>query len=106
MKTAHYIVTIHNKEDLINKVLEGIVASTKDSIYFTNIICVLDGCTDNSEQYVLEFAKKLNSNYKLYTIIQNDVHELLSINAALKFIQTLNDSPDDLIFFLQDLLLP
>lgn len=102
MKTAHYIVTIHNKEDLINKVLEGIVTSTKDSTYFTNIICVLDGCTDNSEQYVLEFAKQLDSNYKLYTIIQNDVHELLSINAALRFIQSLDGTPDDLIFFLQD----
>jgi glycosyltransferase involved in cell wall biosynthesis len=52
MKNSFYIITIHDKQDLIQRVLEGIVNSTKDSDYKTNIICVLDGCTDNSESIV------------------------------------------------------
>lgn len=102
MKTAHYIVTVHNKEELIEKVLDGIVNSTKGSTFFTNIICVLDGCTDSSYQRVIDFSNRLDSNYKLYTIVENDVHELMSINSALRFIATLDGTPDDLIFFLQD----
>ena len=53
MKKAHYIITIHNKQDLIRNVLDGIVNSTKDSDYKVNIVCVLDGCTDNSESIIL-----------------------------------------------------
>ena len=102
MKRSHYIITIHNKQDLIRTVLDGIVNSTKDSNYRVNIICVLDGCTDNSESIIDEFNSSLDSKYALHKIYQNDVHELLSLNAAFKFIETLENSPEDLIFMLQD----
>lgn len=102
MKKAFYIITIHNKQDLILNVLEGIINSTKDSNYETNIICVLDGCIDNSESIVDKFSINLSNRYKLHKIIQNDIHEILSTNSALRFINTLENSEDDLIFFLQD----
>ena len=101
-KNAHYIITIHNKQELIQKVLEGVVNSTKESEYKTNIICVLDGCTDNSEGIVDDFSTTLDPKYTLYKLYEDDVHDLLSINSALRFINTLDSSKDDLIFFLQD----
>lgn len=102
MKKAFYIITIHNKQDLILNVLDSVINSTKDSNYETNIICVLDGCVDKSESIVDEFSVSLSDNYKLHKIIENDVHELLSINSALRFINTLETNANDLIFFLQD----
>ena len=42
----YYIITIHNKEDLITDVLNGI----KNNISNGKIICVLDGCTDDTEK--------------------------------------------------------
>jgi GT2 family glycosyltransferase len=102
MKKAFYIITIHNKQDLILNVLEGVINSTNNSDYETNIVCVLDGCHDNSESIIDQFSVNLSDKYKLYKIIENDVHELLSINSALKFINTLETSENDLIFFLQD----
>ena len=102
MKNSFYIITIHNKQDLIQKVLEGVVNSTKESEYKVNIICVLDGCSDNSESIIDEYSKTLDLKYILHKIYQDDVHELLSLNAAFKYIETLETSPEDLIYMLQD----
>ena len=101
-KNAYYIVTIHNKESLILKVLEGIKVSTENSSYHTNIVCVLDGCTDSSSEIVDTFAATIPTSYTMHKIYENDVHELLSINSALRYINTLQTNPDDLIFLLQD----
>jgi len=75
----NYIITIHNKEKLIKQVLEAIenLASENSIIY-----PVLDGCTDNSENITLEFKK--NSKHKVIITKTPDVHELKSINAALR----------------------
>lgn len=100
--TSHYIVTIHNKEDLISNVLKGIENATKDSLFNINIICVLDGCVDNSERIIDETFKSFSSKYKLHKIYENDVHELLSLNSAIKYLETIETSKEDLIFFLQD----
>lgn len=102
MKNSFYIITIHNKQDLIKKVLEGVVESTKDSEYKVNIICVLDGCTDNSEYIIDEFTNTVDTKYTIHKIYQDDVHELLSLNASFKYIETLEHSEEDLIFLLQD----
>ncbi|OWK98334.1 hypothetical protein AP75_06975 [Kaistella haifensis DSM 19056] len=76
----NYIITIHNKEHLINDVLAGIknCASQDSKIY-----PVLDGCTDNSEQIIDEFSLN-NPELEIIKIYENDVHELRAINAALK----------------------
>lgn len=100
-KTSHFIVTIHNKQDLIESVLQGIVNSTKDTTYKVNIICVLDGCTDNSELIIDAFVNS-NKDIDIHKLYQNDVHELLSLNAAFRYIETLDSTKDDLIFLLQD----
>jgi len=101
-KNAHYIVTIHNKEDLISDVLMGIQKATENSLFNINIICVLDGCTDNSEKNIDNCFSSFSDKYKLHKIYENDVHELLSLNSAIKYLKTIETSKEDLIFFLQD----
>jgi GT2 family glycosyltransferase len=101
-ETAHYIISIHNKEDLIFDVLKGIEKSTKDSNFKINIICVFDGCVDKSEEQVDKAFSSFSDNYKLHKLYENDVHELLSLNKAIKYIETIENSKEDLIFFLQD----
>lgn len=102
IKNNYYIITIHNKEDLIKKVLEGVQFSTKDSEANTHIVCVLDGCTDNSEAIVDSVATILPENYTVHKLYEDDVHELLSLNSALRYIDSIEQDGESLIYFLQD----
>jgi len=102
MKNAFYIITIHNKQDLIGKVLEGIINSTSNTKFNVHILCVLDGCTDESEKIIDTYVKSHGEKYKFHKIYEDDVHELLSLNSAFKYIEGLDSSPEDLLFLLQD----
>jgi GT2 family glycosyltransferase len=101
-KNNYYIITIHNKEDLIKRVLQGIQFSTKDSETNTHIVCVLDGCSDNSESIIDAFTATLPNNYKVHKLYEDDVHELLSLNSALRYIDTIEQDGESLVYFLQD----
>jgi GT2 family glycosyltransferase len=82
MPIFNYIITIHNKEDILQRVLEGVeICASESSIIYT----VLDGCTDRSEEIVNEFIRKTNKT--VIVIKTPDVHEILSINAALRKIK-------------------
>ncbi len=87
----NYIITIHNKQDLLARVLEGIMASCSKQ---SKIIPVLDGCTDSSEAIVDEFIAK--SSLKFEKIITPNVYEHRAINAGMAhvtegFIVTIQD---------------
>lgn len=75
----NYIVTIHNKEMILEETLNGLkdCCSERSKIY-----PVLDGCTDRSEQIVDEFSQRTGLNVE--KIYASDVHEIKSINLALK----------------------
>jgi hypothetical protein len=94
---SFYIIPIHNKEIMIKNVLDGISNSHDYSTGAPIVICILDGCTDNSE--------KIIRNHQLETniIYENDVHEIKSLNKGLMFIRNnLSPLPNDLIFMIQD----
>src|SRR5690242_7148914 len=76
----NYIITIHNKEDLIERVMNAVIKCCNEKSF---IYPVLDGCTDKSEEIVDKIIKE-NPSVAITKIIVNDVHEILSINAALK----------------------
>lgn len=102
IKKTFYIVTTHNKEFLIGRVLKGIEDSNSDST-LPVIICVLDGCTDGTEKIVLDFKEKSKYKDLFHTIYLNDVHEIISLNTALNFLKTnLNPKEDEIIVTLQD----
>lgn len=92
----NYIITIHNKEHLITEVLNGIKKCAGNN---SKIYPVLDGCTDNSESIIDQF-KIENPDLNIIKVYENDVHELLAINAALRVI--CHDNECQLNIILQD----
>jgi glycosyltransferase involved in cell wall biosynthesis len=93
MTRFNYIITIHNREDLIERVLSSIlVCAGADS----QIYLVLDGCTDRTESVV----DAMLSDWvglpvtKLYA---PDVHEIRSLNIALRLIPQEGDGYNILV---------
>ena len=76
----NYIITIHNKEDLIEEVLKSVLMCCRDD---SHVYPVLDGCTDNTEKIVDSVINKF-SGVPITKVYTPDAHELLSINAGLK----------------------
>ncbi len=76
----NYIITIHNKQDLIEQVLKGVFAACRENSY---VYPVLDGCTDDTENIIDRLAKEY-PHISLQKIYAPDVHEIRSINIALK----------------------
>lgn len=76
----NYIITIHNKEELIERVVMSVLMCCHSNSY---IYTVLDGCTDRTEEIIDSIIKKFPEApiTKVYT---PDVHEILSINAGLR----------------------
>ena len=56
------ILTVHNEEWLIEKVLEGIILNTTEPY---ELIVVIDGCTDNSEKVIWETLSGTPVNRKI-----------------------------------------
>ena len=78
------IVTIHNGarripsgEILLEKVLDGIINNTVGEY---EVLCMLDGCTDDSDKVVDKYLDKAN----VRPIVLPDVFELKTNNAAFK----------------------
>lgn len=80
MVKFNYIITIHNKENMIEQVIKHVLMCCRDN---SHVYPVLDGCTDNTEKIVDGIIDRFSGVpiTKVYTL---DVHELLSINAGLK----------------------
>ncbi|WP_406824413.1 glycosyltransferase [Pedobacter sp. KACC 23697] len=76
----NYIITVHNKESLIENVILSIITIMGDN---SIIYPVLDGCTDRSESIIDELVFRYPDN-KIVKLYANDVHELKSINVGLK----------------------
>ena len=78
------ILTIHNGarktsngDVLLDKVISGIINNTVGEY---ELLCMLDGCTDNSEEIVSKYENDAN----IKKIILPDVFELLTNNAGFK----------------------
>jgi glycosyltransferase involved in cell wall biosynthesis len=82
MPTFAYLVTIHNSMHCLAGTLQSLQMSKS---YDSQIIAILDGCTDKSEQIVDDHSHDSGQEViKLYT---PDVHEILALNAGLRYIQ-------------------
>jgi GT2 family glycosyltransferase len=76
----NYIITIHNKEDLIKEVLTYVLICCRQN---STIYPVLDGCTDSTETIVDDFIQTF-SHIPITKVYTPDVHEIRAINAGLK----------------------
>ena len=76
----NYIITIHNKEDLIHDVLVSVLLCCGPN---SKVFAVLDGCTDNTEAILDRFTQRYQG-VPLVKLYAPDVHEILSINTGLR----------------------
>lgn len=51
-------IPAHNEESNIASMLDSVISQEKESFVLERVIVALDGCTDNTESVVREFAKK------------------------------------------------
>ena len=96
---SYFILPIHNKEDLLKRVLTGIVESCLGDFH---VIALLDGCVDNSERALVDFINTNNISQKFTTLTMPDVHEITCLNYGLTKIRLMSPAPDDLVFTVQD----
>ena len=85
-------LTVHNKGFLLRNCLERI---KKNTIGNYEIVVVLDGCVDSSEE-ILDLFIKENKSIKIIKIIEDDIFETRSNNIAAK------NSSGDYIAIVQD----
>jgi len=74
------ILTIHNKESLVDSVIKAIAENSTTNYEF---LCILDGCTDNSKN----FAQNAIDKYTIpeYSICETpDVYETIANNIGMK----------------------
>ena len=91
----NYIITIHNKQDLINKVLLSVIqCAGPDSCIYP----VLDGCSDDTE-LIIDNLIAAYPETKIKKLFANDVHELKAINIGLN---SANQFGDGYNIILQD----
>jgi len=76
----NYIITIHNKQDLIQEVLTCILMCCRDN---SHVYPVLDGCTDQTESIIDDISATF-SHVPITKVYAPDVHEIRSINAGLR----------------------
>jgi glycosyltransferase involved in cell wall biosynthesis len=74
------ILTVHNKDFLLKESLIRMKALTKGTY---EIIVVLDGCSDKSEEILLSFVKE-NPDMKIIVDYADDVFETKANNIGLK----------------------
>ena len=75
----NYIVTIHNKQNLIKGVILGILNSAGPH---SCIYLILDGCNKASELIIDDLIRSY-PNIKIHKMFANNVHELKAINIGL-----------------------
>lgn len=75
----NYIITIHNKADLIEKVMWHVLMCCRDN---SHIYPVLDGCTDSTEE-IIDQIIDANLGVPITKVKTPDVHEIRAINAGL-----------------------
>ncbi len=80
MKTS-VVLTIHNKEFLMNQVVSNLVNNLSE--LNDQIVIVFDGCTDNSEGIVRDNLKRV-SNKKIDYLYADNVFETKANNIGLK----------------------
>ncbi len=80
------ILTVHNKEKTIKRILKNLFKNT--SSISVKIIIILDGCTDKTYIKVKEFIKTEKEFLKVQIIFTNDIWETKANNLGLKEVKT------------------
>lgn len=81
------VLTVHNKEATIKRVLTGISKTTSQST--SRVLIILDGCTDNTEQIVRQYIERCcDCGREWDVILTPDIWETRANNIGLRNAQT------------------
>ena len=80
--TDSIILTVHNQEEIIPQVLKGIEDNTEGDY---ELIVVIDGCTDKSEEVILKYVRESTLKDKTTFLETPDVFETKANNVGLKY---------------------
>ena len=80
------ILTIHNKENSITKVLKNLFATTSNDTVM--LIIILDGCTDNTHEKVIQFLMTQKTKLQVKIIETDNIWETKENNIDLKKVNT------------------
>jgi glycosyltransferase involved in cell wall biosynthesis len=97
---SYIILPVHNKEGLIESVLEGIKISFS-SFYENHLFVILDGCTDKSEEKAREYVD-IHRMKNVEFFHMPNVHEITCLNFGLLQTRLKNPNDDDYVFTIQD----
>ena len=84
MKTDSIILTIHNKEWLIQECIRRIFRNTTSNV---ELIIIFDGCTDKSEEKVNEILFETPNNFSIIKQTTPDIFETKANNVGMKMAQ-------------------
>lgn len=80
------ILTVHNKEKTILRILTNLVDNLSEKT--TKLIIILDGCTDNTLIQINRFLKNKKSNLDFELIFTDDIWETKANNVGLRKVIT------------------
>ncbi len=80
------ILTVHNKEKTILRILTNLVDNLSQSTI--KIVIILDGCTDNTEIQINKFLKIQKTNLDFELIFTKDIWETKANNVGLRNVIT------------------
>lgn len=80
------ILTVHDKEKTIDRIVKSILTFTSD--FTTDLIIVLDGCTDNTVSVVNAFLDDFRTPIKIQFFETDDIWETKANNVGLRLAKT------------------
>ncbi|MFA5152770.1 MAG: glycosyltransferase [Clostridia bacterium] len=80
-KITSIILTIHDQQDIIQRVVKSIIDNKSE--YVKELIVIFDACKDKSEQYTKEILDKVKDINVIYNYA-DDLYELKCNNIGLK----------------------
>ena len=80
------ILTVHNKEKTILRILTNLVENLSKSTI--KIVIILDGCTDNTAIQINKFLKIQKTNLDFQLIFTDDIWETKANNVGLRSVRT------------------
>ena len=80
------ILTVHNKEKTIVRILDCLLKNTSEIT--SHLIIILDGCKDNTLNNIDKFIKFSKPKIKIQKIFTNDIWETKANNVGLKEVKT------------------
>ena len=80
------ILTVHNKESSITKILKNLLRTISDCT--VRLIIILDGCTDQTNKKVIKLLRSNNIKPKVKIIYTDDIWETKANNIGLREVNT------------------